>query len=128
MSQDAARNPLVLILEDEAIIALNLQDELQDSGYRVAGPFTSCADALTWLGAETPDVAVLDTMLKDGPCRTIALELSKRAVPFLIYSGHAATVNTLAELECATWVEKPAAAQALLLALAGLESEEITSA
>ena len=45
MSQDAARNPLVLILEDEAIIALNLQDELQDNGYRVGGPFTSCADA-----------------------------------------------------------------------------------
>jgi DNA-binding response OmpR family regulator len=107
MSQDAARNPLVLILEDEAIIALNLQDELQDSGYRVAGPFTSCADALTWLDAETPDVAVLDTMLKDGPCRTIALELSKRAVPFLIYSGHREERDLLPDFDHVTWIEKP---------------------
>ena len=59
--------PLVVVLEDEALIALDLQDGLQDSGYRVAGTFTTCAEALSWLQTETPDVAILDTVLKDGP-------------------------------------------------------------
>ena len=54
MDQPSSK-PLVLVLEDEAIIALNLQDELQDSGYTVAGPFTSCGAAFQWLEAATPD-------------------------------------------------------------------------
>ena len=32
MSKQFISGPVVLILEDEAIIALNLQDELQDAG------------------------------------------------------------------------------------------------
>ena len=42
MTKLAGSKPLVLVLEDEALIALNLQDELQDAGYAVAGPFTTC--------------------------------------------------------------------------------------
>jgi response regulator RpfG family c-di-GMP phosphodiesterase len=78
--------PLVLVLEDEAIIALNLQDDLQDAGHEVAGPFATCSAALEWLQTATPDLAILDATLKDGPCREIALELSRCDVPFLIYS------------------------------------------
>ena len=64
--------PVVLILEDEAIIRLNLQDELQDAGYSIGGPFTTCADALCWLQTNTPDVAVLDTVLQDASCHEVA--------------------------------------------------------
>jgi DNA-binding response OmpR family regulator len=99
--------PLVLILEDEALIALNLQDELQDAGYKIAGPFTTCAAALEWLQTTTPDTAILDAALKDGPCRDIALELSRREVPFLIYSGHQEDRQLLAEFDLVTWIEKP---------------------
>jgi DNA-binding response OmpR family regulator len=107
MTKQANGKPLVLILEDEALIALNLQDELQDAGYRIAGPFTTCAAALEWLQTATPDTAVLDAALKDGPCREIALELSRREVPFLIYSGHHEDRQLLAEFDHLTWIEKP---------------------
>jgi DNA-binding response OmpR family regulator len=99
---------LVLVLEDEAIIAFNLQEELSDAGYRVAGPFTTCEAALDWLGSATPDGAILDTVLKDGPCREIALELTRRGVPFLIYSGHQKTPELVAEFGHVAWIEKPA--------------------
>src|SRR6478609_10310805 len=56
MDRPSSRRPLALVLEDEAMIALNLQDELQDAGYRVAGPFTTCSAALEWLGTATPDM------------------------------------------------------------------------
>jgi DNA-binding response OmpR family regulator len=108
--------PLVLLLEDEAIIALNLQDELQDSGYKVAGPFATCDDARQWLEAATPDLAILDATLKDGPCREIALELSRREVPFLIYSGHRDDHPTMAEFHRNLWIEKPAAPTAVVRA------------
>ena len=125
---ERAANRTVLLLEDEALIAVALQADLEEAGYAVAGPFVTCASALEWLADHRPDLAILDTVLKDGPCKEVALKLTNFRVPFLVYSGHAATVNTLAELECATWVEKPAAAQALLLALAGIAAKETTSA
>jgi DNA-binding NtrC family response regulator len=56
----------VLLAADEAIQALALQYELEDAGYGVAGPFATCADGMAWLAVEMPDVAVLDTLLKDG--------------------------------------------------------------
>lgn len=106
--------PLVLILEDEVLIGINLQDELQDAGYRVAGPFITCAAALEWLRTATPDAAILDAALKDGPCREIALELGKRAVPFLIYSGYEEDQELLAEFHHTTWIEKPVPPSALV--------------
>jgi len=101
--------PLVLVLEDEAIIAINVQDELQDAGFGIAGPFTTCAGALEWLRTATPDAAILDAALKDGPCREVALELGRREVPFLIYSGHRQDRDLLAEFHHVTWIEKPVA-------------------
>ena len=107
MTKLAGSKPLVLVLEDEALIAINLQDELQDAGYDVAGPFTTCAAALEWLGTETPKTAILDAALNDGSCHSVAVELSRRGLPFLIYSGHQEDRQLLAELRQITWIEKP---------------------
>jgi DNA-binding response OmpR family regulator len=114
MVEPRRADPLVLVLEDEAIIGLDLLAELQDGGYRVAGPFTSCADALAWLRTATPDLAVLDPVLKDGPCRDIAAELLRRAVPIVIYSGHREDEGLLPNLEAATWIEKPVPSSVLI--------------
>ncbi len=116
MTKQANGKPLVLILEDEALIALNLQDELQDAGYRIAGPFTTCAAALEWLQTATPDTAILDAALKDGPCREIALELNRREVRFVIYSGHHEDRQLLAEFDHVTWIEKPVPSSVLVQA------------
>ena len=82
MTKQVDGKPLVLLLEDEALVALNLQDELQDAGYEVAGPFTACAAALEWLQTVTPAMAILDAALTDGSCREIALDVrSDQVVP-----------------------------------------------
>src|SRR6185295_2796545 len=107
MTKQANGRPLVLVLEDEALIALNLQDDLQDAGYEVAGPFTTCAAALDWLQTETPDTAILDAWRKDGPFRVVALQHSRREVPFLIYSGNHADRQLLSEFHPIPWIEKP---------------------
>jgi DNA-binding response OmpR family regulator len=116
MTKLACSKPLVLLLEDEALIALNLQDELQDADYEVAGPFTACSAALEWLQTATPDTAILDAALTDGSCREIALELSRREVPFLIYSGHQEDRQLVSEFHHITWIEKPVAPAVLVQA------------
>ena len=120
MSDWSIRRGTVLLLEDEALIAVALQTDLEDAGYTVAGPFLTCASALEWLASHRPDAAILDTVLKDGPCKEVAVTLTSLGVPFLVYSGHRGDLNTLPELECATWVEKPAAANVLINTLEGL--------
>jgi DNA-binding response OmpR family regulator len=114
MTKLAGSKPLVLILEDEALIALNLQDELQDAGHEVAGPFTACSAALEWLQTATPDAAILDATLNDGSCYRVAVELSRRGVPFLIYSGHEEDQQLLAEFHHLTWIEKPVPSEVLV--------------
>jgi DNA-binding response OmpR family regulator len=108
-------SPIVLILEDETMIAMMIEDELVDAGYDVAGPFATCSGALSWLSSNTPDVAVLDTQLQDGSCRNIAVELRRRGIPFVVYSG--ATNTHMTELAGVPWVAKPAPGKALLDAL-----------
>ncbi|WP_027174252.1 response regulator [Methylobacterium sp. 10] len=57
----------ILVVEDEALIALELQCLLEDLGYVIAGVAGSSAEAIE-LGRETsPDIALVDIHLIDGP-------------------------------------------------------------
>ena len=105
--------PLVLLAEDEALIAFDIADSLSRAGYDVAGPFATCADAEGWLKTGTPDAAILDSQLKDGPCDQLARDLSRRGMPIIMFSGHDERRATPADWNL-TWVTKPAAFAILL--------------
>jgi DNA-binding response OmpR family regulator len=66
---------------------LALEASLEEARFSVAGPFGKSSDALEWLNERTPDLALIDVLLKDGTCLPVARELRKRSVPFAIYSG-----------------------------------------
>jgi DNA-binding response OmpR family regulator len=123
MSTSSQSRYLVLLVEDEAIIAMNLQAELEEAGYAVVGSFDTCSGALAWLENETPDLAVLDTVLKDGSCKALATELARRGVGFILWSGHLQDKQTLQEFVDAVWVRKPSTHTTLLNALASLRIE-----
>ncbi len=110
-------SPVVLLLEDETLIAMKLEDDFEAAGYTVAGAFATCRSALDWLESETPDVAVLDTTVRDGTCKDLALELNRRGIPFTVYSGHREDRNVIEELNNAVWIEKPSATDALIAAI-----------
>ena len=103
-----------MIVEDEAIIAMSLEDALVEEGFRIVGPFSACAEALRALADVVPDLAILDAVLSDGPCLELARELRRRGVPFMIYSGAEEFRNSARELDGVPWVEKPAPLQAVL--------------
>jgi DNA-binding response OmpR family regulator len=118
--QATDRSDVVLVAEDESIIAMAVQDELEDAGYVVAGPFATVLATMKWLSSDTPDFAVLDTNLRDGSSRNIARELIQRRVSFVIYSGYQKHRNTVPELDGGVWVEKPSRSGSLAAAVAGL--------
>jgi len=97
--------PAALIVEDEAMIALDLEASLADAGFE---PITvaSCAAALRWLEVVTPDVAILDVLLPDGSCESIAKELDERAVPFVVHSGSPVADHRGTFLARGHWVPK----------------------
>ena len=115
--------PIVLVAEDEAIIALELEESLKAEGFDVAGPFSTCAAAERWLKERRPAAAILDNALKDGPCDKLAADLKACGVPVVIYSGHgkrdAFSINWTG-----SWLVKPIPFPELVDAL----REEITRA
>jgi DNA-binding response OmpR family regulator len=56
----------ILIVEDEALIAMELADSLEDGGHEVVGPAATMAEALALCEAAPPELAVLDINLRDG--------------------------------------------------------------
>src|SRR4051812_1928690 len=101
--------PLVLLAEDEAIIAIELEDGLTSAGFAVAGPFVTCKQAEAWLETGEPDAAILDHELKDGPCDALIGDLSRRGVPTIVFTGHDAPESIAPPRSTARWVTKPIA-------------------
>ncbi len=54
----------ILLVEDEAIIALNIADILASKGYAVVGTFMSGEEALDFVKNERPDCILMDIMLR----------------------------------------------------------------
>lgn len=56
--------PKILIVEDEGIVAFNLQQRLQHMGYQVTGMAESGAQGLQLVARERPDLVLMDIHLK----------------------------------------------------------------
>jgi DNA-binding response OmpR family regulator len=112
--QQTPARPCCLIAEDQALIGMSLEAYLDDMGFAVAGPFTTPGEALAWLAANEPNLAILDYRLGEGTCADIARELNARGVPVIVYSGVPRGIDVPPELQAACWLEKPAPRPALL--------------
>jgi DNA-binding response OmpR family regulator len=93
---------LVLIVEDEPLIAISLELELQLAGYKVLGPTDNADEALALARQHKPDVALVDIGLHGRPRGVeLARELQVRydvAVLFVTMTRDAALENMDAAL------------------------------
>ncbi len=79
----------ILIVEDEALISMNMEDMIMDEGYVVVGPAGSVKDALHLISTDTViDCALLDVNLRGETVYPVAEELVRRRVPFAFTSGY----------------------------------------
>jgi DNA-binding response OmpR family regulator len=80
----------VLVVEDEAMVAMLIEDTLTDNGFTVVGPAAGVRDAMEFVASSRIDAAVLDLNLGGESSAAVADELARRNIPFLICSGYGA--------------------------------------
>lgn len=79
----------ILIVEDEFIVANDLQHMLQKAGYTVCGIASSVNKARTLIEQHKPDWVLLDIILKgDYSGIDLGNELTKQQIPFLYISAN----------------------------------------
>ena len=86
---DALRSRRVLVVEDEAMIALLIEDMLADLGRAAAGPAHGLAEGLEIArGPAGVDAALLDVNLNGESVFALADELRAQGVPMIFSTGY----------------------------------------
>ncbi len=101
----------VLVVEDEALIALDLACSIEALGYKVLGPASNGDDARRIAASETPDLLLMDVSIQgkaDGidTARAIAEKNPVRVI-FLTAHTDAATRRRAEEMQPAAFLTKP---------------------
>jgi CheY-like chemotaxis protein len=78
----------VLVVEDELLIAMELDAVLQEAGFTVVGPVSSVDEALDAIQAQHPDAAVLDVSLYGQRVTPVAEVLLSINTPFVLTSAY----------------------------------------
>lgn len=81
----------VLVIEDEALVAMLVEDALRDAGFHVIGPASTVDEAMQLLEGDTPDAVVLDLNLAGETSTPVADLLASRGIPYVIATGYGAS-------------------------------------
>lgn len=106
----------VLIVEDEAIIAMTAEDMIEEMGAIVAGTAVSLGEALALVETTAFDIALLDINLGGETSFAIADRLVALGRPFVFASGYGDTILPGPHVG-APMIAKPYGAEALAAAL-----------
>ncbi len=78
----------ILLVEDEAMIAMLVEDMLEDLGHDLAAVATRLEEALALTRSEVFDVAILDLNLGGVLTYPVADVLRDKGVPFIFATGY----------------------------------------
>lgn len=96
----------ILIVEDEALIALDMESSLSDLGHAVE-IVASLREADELVADRNYDLVVLDFHLSDGDAGVLVRALHGKGIPFVICSGTAAREELVPLLAGGTFLPKP---------------------
>lgn len=116
LSHLAARR--VLIVEDEVLVAMDLEDLLQDHQCEVVGTVSTVASAFAVLSQCQPEIVILDLNLDGDTTLPIVEELHKRKIPFVLVTGYGELRQEEPLLKNVPLVPKPWNREMLLRCLA----------
>lgn len=89
----------ILVVDDDSLLALDLEIFLQDEGCEVIGPAPSVAAALTLIGTKALDAAILDLDLGGQTSAPLADALAAQDIGFVFISGHSHAMLPAAHAE-----------------------------
>jgi PAS domain S-box-containing protein len=97
----------VLVVEDQHLIADQVEEVLRGAGCSVVGPVPTLSRASRLVAEEELDAAVLDMNLDGEMIWPVAEALQARGTPFLFLTGYAETIESPAGLGKAPRIAKP---------------------
>jgi CheY-like chemotaxis protein len=104
---------VVMLVEDQGLIALDTEDVLRSLGAAEVRTLPNVMLAIQSLAEEEPQCAVLDLNLGNETSEEIALDLTKRGIPFVFATGYRDSVAIPHRFSSVPVVRKPITARAL---------------
>jgi PAS domain S-box-containing protein len=78
----------ILVIEDEPLVALDIEEKLLDAGCEVVGPASSLEAARRLVERASFDAALLDANLAGHRVDDLAATLTRRGIPFAFATGY----------------------------------------
>jgi CheY-like chemotaxis protein len=80
----------VFVVEDEALLQMQLEIFLEEAGHLLVGSATALAEAIAHAEAAMPDLALVDIHLADGPTGVaVGRALADRGIPVVFMTANA---------------------------------------
>jgi DNA-binding NtrC family response regulator len=118
-SQGALEGARVLIVEDDAILLMDLESMLRGAGAQTLGCRT-VGEGLAAAEIEGISAAVLDVRVRDVTVEPIARRLTQRGIPFIFYTGQIGDDPAIAEWADRKIIPKPACARTIIPVVADI--------
>ncbi|MBC7139104.1 MAG: response regulator [Defluviimonas sp.] len=108
----------IMVVEDEALLALDLAMTMEELGAAVVGPCYRLGPALDLVKSMKVDGAILDVDLNGETVFPLARFLEEQGVPFVFHTGRADPVSLLAAFKQALICTKPSTPERIAACLA----------
>ena len=120
-SKDKDSKQRIIVVEDEAITAMNLKMDLEDLGYEVIDTIDTGVEAVEKSSDEFPDIVLMDINLKgDMDGIEAARQISEMGIPIIFLTANTDDVTTFEALKTAAYgyLSKPYSSKDLELTVA----------
>lgn len=78
----------ILLIEDEALVAMEIEAQLMSAGCKIIGPAATIEKAKRLVSEASFDAALVDANLDGHPVDEIAAALTKKEIPFAFATGY----------------------------------------
>ena len=110
----------ILVVEDDAVQALDLAASLAEAGAAIIGPVASLSEASDLASESACDAAILDLRLRDRNATALARQLLQQGIPFIVYTGYPDSAFFRSDWPGYELVTKPADLKQLMRRVAAL--------
>ena len=104
------QRPRLLIVEDEALLAMDMETTLESNGMDVVGIADTEEEALREVRALSPDIVLMDIRLRSGDGISAAraiMNMGRVCVIFVSGNSDPNTYAAASQLRPAGWIRKP---------------------
>ena len=96
-----------MIVEDEALVAMDLEDTIEANGGEIFALVATVPAALESIENDRPDAVTLDLNLNGQSTVEVAQALRDHSIPFLVLTGYVQSALSEPALKGARLIEKP---------------------